>query len=373
MGGGPLVHSIVGMSGLELCRRFYDQVVGPLLVDVPHSAALLGDGSEVLGFDDAVSTDHDFGPRAQVFVPTEDLVTPAERALGGLPSRFDGFPVSYQDVDRFDGAAHHQVEVTTASRYFTERLGTDPANGMDLVDWLTAPTQRLATLTAGVVFSDPDGALRTRRAALSWYPDDVWRYALAAAWLRVSQEEAFVGRAGGVGDELGSVLVAGRVARDLVRLAFLVERRWAPYSKWLGTAFTRLPIAARIGPPLHAARTAATWREREAALCAAQHELAVATNRLGLAEPVDSEPRPFYGRDIQVLFGHRFTIALTAPITDPEVRDLIDRMGVRSHDAAPTLPGTIDQAVDSVEVLTQPDRCRAAAPILGLPDHALLK
>jgi hypothetical protein len=51
------------VSGLDLSRRFYEQAVRPLVSGVPHSAALLGEGSEVLGFDDEVSTDHDFGPR----------------------------------------------------------------------------------------------------------------------------------------------------------------------------------------------------------------------------------------------------------------------------------------------------------------------
>ena len=32
------------------------------------------------------------------------------------------------------------------------------------------------------------------------------------------------------------------------------------------------------------------------------------------------------------------------------------------------LPGTVDQAVDSTDVLTRPARFRAAAPMLGLTD-----
>jgi hypothetical protein len=354
------------MSGLDLSRRFYAEVVSPLVGHVPHAAGLLGDGSEVLGFDDEVSVDHDFGPRVQIFVTAEADAAGVHRALERLPERFEGLPVVYRDADRFDGAEHHQVEVTTAARFFTARIGRDPAAGMGPADWLTTPTQRLATLVGGGVFHDPDRSLAVRREALRWYPEDVWRYALAAAWLRVSQEEAFVGRTGSAGDDLGSALVTARVARDLMRLAFLVERRWAPYSKWLGTAFARLPLAQRVGPHLGAAVRADGWREREAALCAAQRELAVATNRLGLADELDPEPRRFFDRDLLVLFGDRFTRALTARVTDPEVRALIDRLGVRGHDGTPMLPGTIDQAIDSVDVLTHPSRCRATAPALGL-------
>jgi hypothetical protein len=48
------------------------------------------------------------------------------------------------------------------------------------------------------------------------------------------------------------VLVA-RLVHDLMRLCFLLERRYAPYPKWLGTAFARLEVAATIGPLLAAA------------------------------------------------------------------------------------------------------------------------
>ncbi|MGW4948489.1 hypothetical protein ACWEOZ_43650 [Actinoplanes sp. NPDC004185] len=44
------------MSGIALSHRFYEHAVRPLLGGRRHAAALLGEGSEVLGLDDAVST-----------------------------------------------------------------------------------------------------------------------------------------------------------------------------------------------------------------------------------------------------------------------------------------------------------------------------
>jgi hypothetical protein len=352
--------------GQALAARFYRREVAPLLGGAPHAAALLGDGSEVLGYDDEVSTDHDFGPRLQLFLSPAADPAPVHAALAGLPERFEGYPVVFQDTDRYGGRPHHQVEVTTVEAFVSGILGTDPVDGMSLADWLLAPTQRLATLTAGVVMHDPDHALTRRRARLSWYPDDVWRYVLAAGWLRVGQEEPFVGRAGGYGDEFGSAIVAARLVRDLVRLTFLVERRWAPYSKWLGRAFADLPLAGAVGPHLRAALAADGWRDREAAVCAAASVLGEATNRLGLAGPVDPFPRQFHERDIRVVGAERFTEALTAAITDAEVRGLLARLGQRGRATVGALPGAIDQAVDSVDVLSHPARCRAAAAVLGV-------
>ncbi|MEV0645745.1 DUF4037 domain-containing protein [Phytomonospora sp. NPDC050363] len=349
------------MPGRDLCRRFHATAVRPLLSGIPHAAALLGAGSEVLGFDDDVSPDHDFGPRCQVFV-ADDAVEAAKKALEDLPDEFEGLPVRHP---HWGGPARHQVEVGTVAGYFRAQLGVDPADGLTLTDWLTSPTQRLVSLVDGEVFADPEGELESRRLTLRWYPDDVWRYALASAWLRIGQEEAFVGRTGAVGDDLGSAVVTARLARDLMRLAFLVERRWAPYSKWLGTAFARLPIAGRLTPHLGEALAAGDWRAREAALCEAGEILAAATNALGLAAPVEENARQYYTRDIRVVGGERFTGALVAAITDPEITGLLERLGSRA-DAVGRLPGTIDQAADSVDVLSSPERCRAAAAMLGV-------
>lgn len=68
--GGPFV------SGLDLARALYEEGVRPVLRDVapgvPHAAARVGAGSEVLGFDTARSADHDWGPRLDLFLRAED-------------------------------------------------------------------------------------------------------------------------------------------------------------------------------------------------------------------------------------------------------------------------------------------------------------
>ncbi len=358
------------MSGWELSRRYYDDAVRPAILPalggVPHAAAMLGDGSDVLGFDDEVSPDHDFGPRVQVVVPAGTDAAPVLAALTGLPTRFGGYPVYYASPASPSGWVEGSPTVSTPEQLFRARLGFDPADGIGLTEWLTTPTQILATLTAGPVFHDPAGLLRERRAALHWYPADVWRYVLAAGWLRIDQEEPFVGRTGGRGDDLGSAVVTARLVRDQMRLAFLIERRWAPYSKWLGRAFGALDLAARLAPLLRAALRAGEWRERERQLCAASSRLASATNELGLAEPVDPSPRRFHDRDVRVLGASRLVESLAASVTDPDVRALIDGLGGRL-DGTHRLPGSLDQAMDCVDVLTNPRLRRHAGPALGLP------
>ena len=75
------------IPGLELGAAFYREAVGPLVGEVPHSAALIGTGSDVLGFDTARSTDHGWGPRVQVFVDEADVAPVAAAIDAGCRTR----------------------------------------------------------------------------------------------------------------------------------------------------------------------------------------------------------------------------------------------------------------------------------------------
>ena len=109
----------------------------------------------------------------------------------------------------------HHVEVAELGTWLAQRIGFDPRAGISTRHWLCAPQQRLLEVTSGAVFHDDDGELAAVRAALAWYPDDVWLWLLACQWRRLDQEEPFVGRAAEVGDELGSRVVAARLVRDV--------------------------------------------------------------------------------------------------------------------------------------------------------------
>ena len=90
------------------------------------------------------------------------------------------------------------------------------------------------------VFHDGLDELESVRRKFHYYPRDVWLYQLAAQWIKIFEDREFVSRCGDVGDELGSMIIAARQVKNLMRLCFLMERKYAPYTKWFGTAFSRL-------------------------------------------------------------------------------------------------------------------------------------
>jgi hypothetical protein len=332
------------VPGVELSRAFYQEVVEGLLGDVSHSAALLGTGSDVLGYDTARSTDHGWGPRLQVFVAADDVERVRSAIDQGLPGEFRGWPTRYgwDDVP-----VSHHVDVVALRGWLLERLGFDPRDGIELVDWLATPQQLLLEITRGAVHRDDDRGLEAVREALAWYPDDVWTWLVACQWRRLDQEEPFVGRAAEVGDELGSRIVAARLVREVVRLAFLLERRYVPYSKWLGTAFRELAAATSLGDVLVDVLVATTYEEREDALVLAMQRAAALHNEAGLTGPVDESVGLFHSRPFRVLGSSRFVDACLERVADPRLRTL-------------PLVGSVDQLADSADLVSEPTALGAA-------------
>ena len=341
------------IGGVQLAGEFYAGVVRPLLAEeypgLRYSAGLLGPGSEVLGFDSQRSTDHDWGPRLQVFLSRDAAPLAGEidaMFARRLPETFRGYRTVIADAEDPRVAPRHRVQAAGLGTWLKGRLGFDASRQVGLLDWLAVPTQLLAEVTAGAVFQDGLGELNRTRARLRWYPHDVWLYVLACQWQRIAQEEAFPGRCSEAGDEVGSAVVTARLARDLMRLCLLMHRRYPPYSKWLGTAFARLPDATGIASSLAGAVAAAGYRDREEHLCRAYEAAAALHNRLGLTRGVDPVTRPFYDRPYQVLDAGRFTAALLEAIADPRIRQL-------------SAVGAIDQFVDSTDALSNARLLRA--------------
>ena len=112
-----------------------------------------------------------------------------------------------------------------------------------------------------------------------------------------------------------------------MRLCFLMERTYAPYSKWFGTAFTQLSCGPTLTPLLREVMRADSWQQREVALMAAYTAVGELHNRLAITEPVELGVEQMCGRPFKVVWGD-FIGKLTAQIQDPEVLRILERWPV---------------------------------------------
>lgn len=350
------------LKGLKLSELFFAEAVRPILEahfpGLVYSAARLDYGSDVLGYDTPRSMDHGWGPKLQLFLSEADYETyRAEiiRVLGEvLPYEIRGYPIHFASpevdggwLEKIEvGPVNHGVTVHTLRSFFVSYLGVNPQDAIRVVDWLTFPEQRLRTVAVGNVFYDGLDELERFRETLRYYPRDVWLYLLASQWRWIDQEEPFMGRCGELGDELGSRLIAAHLVRELMKLCFLMEKQYVPYSKWFGTAFAELQCAIVLAPVFESVWNARNWQDREAHLSAAYESVAEMHNALAITRPLPTKVSQFYSRPYHVIHSGRFVEALRNAIVSEEVRRLPEHLG------------SVNQFVDSTDVLDEISRLR---------------
>jgi hypothetical protein len=348
------------VPGVQLSRVFFEEAVLPIVrVVVPNlkfAAALIGSGSEVLDFDDEMSSDHHWGPRVMLFVNQTDISSkPAiDTALRDrLPTSFMGYSTNFSSPNPDDnnvqklvevetGPINHRVDIFTIREYLLAYLNFDVEGEIAAADWLTFPEQKLRSLSSQNIFHDEIG-LREVLDRFKYFPRDVWLYLLASGWNRIGQEEHLMGRAGMAGDDIGSALIASRLVRDIMRLCFLMERTYAPYPKWFGKAFLELKCGADLSPHLETVLRSTGWRERESHLVGAYELVASMHNELGITDERPAKAEGFFGRPFKVIeLVGGFSKSIVSRISDPEVRRIVEK----------GLIGGIDQVSDNTYLLS---------------------
>jgi hypothetical protein len=324
------------LPGLTLNVRYYNEIVGPLMKQYDpslcYSASLIGYGSDVLGYDNASSMDHNWGPRMQIFVGKADAgrIEAIKAFLRAhLPGEFMGFSTHFSEKGP-DGTQHmevhrsgevnHLIEVYALEDYFTEFLHKD-ASQLTNVDWLHIPEQRLVELTSGRVFHDGLVCLNEIRAALRYYPQDVRLIKLAAFWECVSNEEAFTGRAVEFGDLLGLKLLAGRLVNTMLKICFVLRETYVPYSKWFSRAFDALglPEIKALALEVLTENELAAIESKLAGLYMSVLALQNASAGLPRVERVITN---YYNRPYKVIGAGEIVSALRATITDERLKGI---------------------------------------------------
>ena len=307
-------------TGIGLARGYYQDVVGPLLMarwpGLPHAAARLGSGSDVLGLDDALSRDHDWGLRLTLLVDHGHVEAVRDYLELVLPAEYQGWPTRFPTT--WDSEIRHKVEVATPEDFATSRLGLSVEVPWDALDWLSLSGQSVLEVTAGPVFNDTHGGITAIRQRLDWYPSDVWAYVAAADWHRIGQDLPVLGRAGSRHDDLGSRVVTAHVVQICMHLGFLLQRRWPPYSKWMGAMLTVSAGASSVAAALQAAMASENWQDRQAAVEQALLALHEMQRAAGL--PTGKQAlEPFHNRPFLAV-RPSVTDLLLKEVTDPLVR-----------------------------------------------------
>lgn len=238
---------------LSYSRDFFEEQVKPLLLrEFPEETAqtafgIWGYGSEVLGLDDEFSRDHHWGIRINAVMPDalhrnrRDAMTAAVEAR--LPDSFRGIEL---EVGKTPGKG---LSLDNREAFLERTIGLLHAPTTE-AEWLSIPEEDILHIVGGEVWYDPSAVFtRIREVFQGYYPEPVRRRRIAH-WCRYySGMGAYALKRAILRDnDLYSVTTFARAIKLGVQLAFLLDRVYFPYDKWLWHYFERLPrMADRMG------------------------------------------------------------------------------------------------------------------------------
>ena len=235
------------MKGMELSRAYYETYGEPMLKEqfpdlLPFLAAgMTGSGSECFGFDDEISTDHDFEPGFCLFLPGEDVVDRRrafllERAYAKLPKEFMGFRRSL--MQPVGGARHGVMRMED---FLMEKTGT-PDGRLTLSQWMTVPQESLAEAVNGILFFDNYGEMTQIRQRLAFYPEEIRRKKLVGNLLLMAQSGQYnYMRCLKHGETGAAQLAVCEFVKSAMAVLFLLSGKYQPYYKWAFKALREIP------------------------------------------------------------------------------------------------------------------------------------
>ena len=218
-------------TGLELGRELAHQVAQDIELNLPDLApymclALVGTGSECLGFDDAISEDHDFTKRCQLFLPADIYETNKEH----LQSYFKNY-------------AYGTVQVECISEFY-RRYTLYPEGPQCEKEFRRVPQDLLCTATNGEVFLDNFGSFtHIRQRLLAYYPEDIRLRKIAYELNQLAQSGQYnLPRMLQRGDTIAASLALHQFVHHYMLLVHLFNKSYAPFYKWLYRHSCTLPI-----------------------------------------------------------------------------------------------------------------------------------
>jgi len=235
------------MKGLELSKKYYLAFGAPMIkkqfpeLENRVAVGLCGEGSECLGYDDDISSDHDFEPSFCMFITDEDEEQygfQLKRAYSKLPKEFEGY--KKQAVSPAGGSRRGVIRISDFYRRF---IGVPGAPENDL-QWLYISPNSLLEACNGEIWRDDLGEFSAVRNIIkSGYSEDIRLKKIAAHCVTAFQAGEYnYGRLILRGDTGAAQLAVFEYAKHIISVIYLLNHRYEPYYKWVYRGMDDLPV-----------------------------------------------------------------------------------------------------------------------------------
>ena len=230
----------------EKNRRFYEMYVAELIhesfseYEDRIAVGIAGEGSDCLGYDDAISRDHDFGTGVCLWLTDEDMARFGQALSEAYNELVDSAERSY-----LTKRLRERRGVMTIHDFYSNILRIDcDTEGCRMTEdeWYRLDHSCLKTATNGEIFRDDLGAFTAfRKYLLNYYPDRVWRLRIAEQLHEyASSFQVNYARCMTRGDTVAAELCRAKGIQAAMDLFFLLRREYPPYYKWTYRALSDL-------------------------------------------------------------------------------------------------------------------------------------
>lgn len=259
----------MSISIIDISHDFFEQIAKPVLQrEFPTETAqtafgVFGYGSEALKMDDEYSRDHHWGLRIDALMPEDVFTNKRELMLETLSANM---PSTFQGHELGEGlVAGAGIAPDILPNFLTRTIGIDhPPESYQ--EWLGIPEEDIIHIVNGELWHDPLGQFKTIRQKLrEYYPEPV-RLRRMAHWCRYfsgmgtyALKRALLRK-----NEYYAAVAFGKTIRWGIQMAFMLDKQYYPYDKWIMAFFKRLP---RLYQPLQpivdeAVKLSTSWERK---------------------------------------------------------------------------------------------------------------
>lgn len=241
-----------GNKGLDVAYHFYLEWALPYIQkDFPELTGKIAAGrifgSDVLGGDDEISRDHNWGPQIHLFLSDEDYHRIGDKLSQCLnreaPNPWKGY--------RLAGAGDRSVQVEDIPVWFRTHFGIN-SPVPDINQWKGIVESNLYFLKHGALWCDELGIFSKWRESLAHYPREILYSRIAEECFRVWHygEYNFVQRISKRRDPLTTSVCLSQFVEGVMRIQFLLNGDFTPYWKWLSHEFRKAAFSQIYLPAL---------------------------------------------------------------------------------------------------------------------------
>ncbi len=254
------------IRGLDLSEEFYECVAKESLFGMftafkgKMAIGLVGEGSECFGFDDDISTDHDFGPGFCIWLSRDDY-----NLIGkDLQQWYDSLPDTYMGYSRNTVNGAGRVGVWYMDDFFKHFTGYRDASEIpDENALMMISDEAMSTILNGRIFHDPSGVFNQKRLAFyNAFTEKLWQMKLAQSLIELGKYGQYnYPRSMKRGDYVTAQIVLYKYVEELLKFVHYINHVFPPYYKWLKKSASSLDKLAVLADLTEALADFADGRE----------------------------------------------------------------------------------------------------------------